>query len=448
MIKFRVIIFLLAQALVLQAFVYGQVLNASHSRLQMSDKAKAYTDAKLLHIPKGYLKNLHWNLLLDSIGKNGSRVVWKSGNVNYIKDNGELVRQSPRNSKPIKVKMTATVSAGSYKQVRSFIATIAPEEQKYDGYLFAYFEGSGPREQQEQLRFGVSDDAVNWFALNKNQPIIPSANISATGGIRDPHILRGEDGMHFYMVATDMHTVKNGWDYNPGIVMLKSDDLIHWSHGVIDLEKSYPGKFPNVKWVWAPQTIYDPAVSKYMVYFTVRLKDDPALNFYCAYANKDFTGFETEPKLMFESRFGAIDGDIIYKDGLYHFFYKGNTKNNIGKEVENGIQQAIGKSLKGPWVEDFKYVDAYSSQHVSVEGSGIFKLNNKNAYVLMYDLYRDHRYEFQRSDDLFHFSQKPESFTKDFNPRHGTVISITREEALRLNNKWGGVPARLLTAGK
>ena len=133
---------------------------------------------------------------------------------------------------------------------------------------------------QEQLRFAVSADAVNWSALNDNRPIMLSANISQTGGIRDPHLLRGEDKETFYMVATDMFTRKNGWDTNPGIVMLKSMDLIHWTHGIINLEKTYPEKFADVKWVWAPQTIYDPEAKKYLVYFTVRFNYNEKLDFY------------------------------------------------------------------------------------------------------------------------------------------------------------------------
>ncbi|QXV64256.1 glycoside hydrolase family 43 protein [Mucilaginibacter sp. 21P] len=315
---------------------------------------------------------------------------------------------------------------------------------KFDGYLFAYFEGSGPGELQEQLRFATSVDAIHWKALNNNQPVIPSAQISATGGIRDPHILRGQNDESFYLVATDMFTVKNGWGHNPGIVMLRSDNLIDWSHGVVDLHKSYPQQFPDVQWVWAPQTIYDPVAKKYLVYFTVKLKNSPALDFYCAYANKDLNGFENVPKLMFKAKYGAIDGDIILKDGIYHFFYKGNTKDADGKEIANGIQQATSKSLRGPWVEDFKYIDAYSAKHIVVEGSGVFKLNDEDSYILMYDLYANQRYEFQSSRDLFNFTQTPESFTKDFNPRHGTVMSIAKQEAQLLNKKWGGVQSELL----
>lgn len=319
-----------------------------------------------------------------------------------------------------------------------------PDDSEFDAYLFAYFEGKGKGEEQEQLRFALSPDAVNWFAINGNRPIVPSDQISQTGGIRDPHILRGADDKSFYMVATDMFTVKNGWSTNPGIILMKSDNLTDWTHNIIDLAKLYPKKFGNVKWVWAPQTIYDTKAKKYLVYFTVRLHDNEKLDFYCAYANKDFTGFEREPKLMFSPKYGGIDGDIIYKDGLYHFFFKGNTKDADGKEVKNGIQQATSKSLQGPWVEDFKYLDAYADTSVVVEGSSIFRLNGSDEYILMYDLYADGRYEFQRSTDLFHFTTKPESFTKNFHPRHGSIIGVTRAEVRRLHEKWGGVPGSML----
>ncbi len=317
-------------------------------------------------------------------------------------------------------------------------------KNNFEGYLFAYFEGTGPGEKQEQLRFAVSADAKNWQALNDNEPVIPSSEISQTGGIRDPHILRGKDQETFYMVATDMYTKKNGWGSNPGIVMLKSSDLIHWEHGIVDLAKTYPEKFDNVKWVWAPQSIYDPQVEKYLVYFTVRFHDDPKLDFYCAYANEDFSGFEAEPTLMFSPKYGGIDGDIIFKSGTYHLFYKGNTKDKNGHEFKNGIQQATSQSLKGPWKEDFKYLDVYAGKPTVVEGSSVFKLNNKEEFILMYDLYTNQRYEFQRSNDLYNFTGTTESFTKNFYPRHGSVIGITKEEAQRLQEKWGGVPKEML----
>ncbi len=315
--------------------------------------------------------------------------------------------------------------------------SMADDENRYEAYLFAYFEGTGDPNEREQLRFAISNDAINWTALNDNKPILPSAEISSTGGIRDPHILRGDDGKSFFMVATDMFTFKNGWDHNPGIVLLNSKNLIDWDHSFIDLTEAYPEKFGNVKWVWAPQTIFDSEEGKYLIYFTVRFNDDLNLDFYCAYANDDFSGFENEPRLMFSPKYGAIDGDIIFKDGIYHMFFKGNTKDEKGVEFKNGIRQATSKSLKGPWTEDFTYLDAYADSSIVVEGSSVFKFNNSDEYILMYDLYSSGKYEFQRSTDLYKFTAEPESFTKNFFPRHGSVIGITKKELDRLNEKWG-----------
>ncbi len=416
----------------------------AQQRKSLTNQQKVSRDASLLTIPKGYTQNLCWDIPLDTLGVNGSVIRWSSGNSGYITNTGKLLKRSTRNGKKVKVMLTATLQAGQVKSTKKFAVTVGYTPLVLQGYLFTYFEGSGPRQSDEQIRFGVSANAINWFALNKNLPVIGSDTISGTGGIRDPHILRGEDEKSFYMVATDMNTAKNGWGHNPGIVMLQSGNLTDWKHAFIDLEKSYPASFSNVQWVWAPQTIYDPAAGKYLVYFTVKFKDNPKLDFYSAYANAGFSGFESEPKLLFSPKYGAIDGDIIYKDGMYHFFFKGNTKDENGKEIKNGIRQATSRLLKGPWIEDFNYIDAYSDKKIVVEGSSVFKLNNADNYILMYDLYTNHRYEFQRSKDLYKFTPNPESFTKNFSPRHGTATGITLEEAVRLNNKWGGAPNELL----
>ena len=338
--------------------------------------------------------------------------------------------------------LLAALAWGTPLQVSA--AKKAATNNKYAGYLFAYFEGSG--NQQEHLRFAISEDAKNWYALNDNQPVIASDSISTSGGIRDPHILRGEDGC-YYIVATDMNTVKNGWKDNPGIVLMKSKDLVNWTHSKIVLKEDYKEHFSDAYWVWAPQTIYDKKAKKYMIYFTLQRTGDgrKSLVTYYAYANKDFTGFESEPKVLFNAKYGCIDNDIIERKGVYHMFYKGNIKNAEGKEIQNGIQQATAKKLKGPWKEDFKFIDAYADSKTGVEGSGVFKLNDKNEYVLMYDLYGSGRYEYQTSKDLNTFSTKPESFRKDFFPRHGTVCSVTKDEMERLQQKWGYVLNRSYT---
>lgn len=59
-------------------------------------------------------------------------------------------------------------------------------ENKYAGYLFAYFEGTGEGKLQEHLRFAISKDAKDWYALNNNRPIVSSDTISTSAAFATP----------------------------------------------------------------------------------------------------------------------------------------------------------------------------------------------------------------------------------------------------------------------
>ena len=74
-----------------------------------------------------------------------------------------------------------------------------PEPKDYIAYLFTYFGGDG---NSEAVRYAISLDGYNYKALNNNKPVLDSEKISRTGGVRDPHILRGENKKIFYMVLT------------------------------------------------------------------------------------------------------------------------------------------------------------------------------------------------------------------------------------------------------
>lgn len=112
-------------------------------------------------------------------------------------------------------------------------------EKDYIAYLFTYFTGNHISE--EAVCYAVSTDGYTYWALNDNKPVIDSKIISSTGGVRDPHILRCEDGKTFYMVVTDMVS-DNGWDSNRAMVLLKSTDLVNWNHSVINMQKRYAGQ--------------------------------------------------------------------------------------------------------------------------------------------------------------------------------------------------------------
>ena len=304
------------------------------------------------------------------------------------------------------------------------------QEKDYVAYLFTYFTGNHISE--EAVCYAVSMDGYSYWALNGGKPVLDSKVISSTGGVRDPHILRGEDGKTFYMVLTDMVSA-NGWDSNRAMVMLKSNDLVNWTHTVINMQKKYEGQ-ESLKRVWAPQTIFDPEAGKYMVYWSMQYAGGPDIIYY-AYANDDFTDLEGEPKVLFlpQNRKSCIDGDIVYKDGVFHLFYKTEGDGN-------GIKVATTRSLtSGQWTEEPDYKQQTTD---AVEGAGTFKLIGQDKYILMYDVYMKGRYQFTETTDLQHFKVIDSEVKMNFHPRHGTIIPITRDELLRITEKWGK-PAEL-----
>lgn len=293
-------------------------------------------------------------------------------------------------------------------------------EKDFVAYLFVYFTGNSVEE--EAVRYAISSDGYNYYALNKNNPVISSAKISSTGGVRDPHILRAQDGKTFYMVLTDM-TSSKGWNSNRAMVLMKSTDLINWTSSVINIQQKYKNQEDLLR-VWAPQTIYDPAVNKYMVYWSMKHGEGPDIIYY-AYANAGFTDLEGEPKALFmpKNKKSCIDGDIVYKNGIFHLFYKTEGHGD-------GIRKAMTDSLgSGVWIEQPGYKQQTNE---AVEGSSIFKLINTDTYILMYDVYKKGKYQFCESRDLDVFKAIDTKISMDFHPRHGTIIPVTRRELQKL----------------
>ncbi len=302
-------------------------------------------------------------------------------------------------------------------------------------YLFTYFNSNAP--QDEQICYAISDDGYNYTPLNHGAPVITSDTIAFTQSVRDPHILRCEDGKTFYMVATDMRSA-HGWSSNRGMVLLKSTDLINWEHTAINFPTRYTKAWKDVIRVWAPETIYDHQAGKYMVFYSLRTSAPNSFDkIYYQYANKDFTDLEGEPRWLFDAGNATIDGDIVYNDAdqLYHLFYK--------QESGRGIYQAVAKKLTDRW----KMIEGHVEQtKEAVEGVGVCKAIDGKSWIIMYDCYGSGHYQFCKSEDLknFQFVQNTEMKGK-FTPRHGTIIPITRAEKARLLKEFGNHKQPILT---
>ena len=209
---------------------------------------------------------------------------------------------------------------------------------------------------------------------------------------------------------------------------MKLKDLINWEATVDNMQNKYEGQ-EDLKRVWAPTTIDDEKAKKEMSDWSMKQGDGQDIIYY-SYANRDFTDLETEPRVLFmpQDEKACIDGDIIQKDGIYYMFYKTEGHGD-------GIKIAMTKNLTSNlWMEDPDYKQQTKQ---SVEGSCVFKLNNEDRYMFIYDVYRDKQFHFCETSDLNSFSQIDHQISMDFHPRHGTVISLTNEELDRLTEKWG-----------
>ena len=306
------------------------------------------------------------------------------------------------------------------------VAALCSHAEDGSKYLFAYFTGNAP--DQEQICYALSDDGYNYLPINGGRPIVMGDSIARTGCVRDPHLLRGNDGW-FYMVVTDMRS-ELGWASNRGIVLMRSRNLIHWQHHTVHFPEKYKGScFANVTRVWAPQTLYDAEAGRLMVYFSL-LTDDGSIPYdrvYWQYANADFSDLEGEPQVLFDYHQPAIDTDIVRDDaGVYHLFFKTEADG-----AHKGIRQYTFTDLHHPdtWTLHDGFCE--TTDH-DVEGAGVFRLKDGN-WCLMYDCYMNGCYQFTSSPDLMHFSYVQDTKTSGaFTPRHGTVILISSEEARRL----------------
>lgn len=319
------------------------------------------------------------------------------------------------------------------------LSVSAQNDDPKTAYLFTYFTGNNP--SQEQICYALSEDGFHFTPLNNGNPVIQSDTIALTGCVRDPHILRGEDGHTFLQVATDMRS-SLGWSSNRGLVLMKSSNLINWTHSAVHFPTTYPRQWANVTHVWAPQTIYDKAKGKYMVYYSLATSGENGQDrIYYSYANDDFTALEGTPTLLFENKTGkpVIDADIVFNpaDQLYHFFMKTEYADGPGiyHATSSTLTPANGQRNGEQWTLLSGKAEQTKQQ---VEGSGVCPTLDGKGWILMYDCFQNGHYQFCSSPDLKTFTEVANTETKGvFTPRHGTLLPITEAEKQRLLLEWG-----------
>lgn len=320
--------------------------------------------------------------------------------------------------------------------------TKMPKGKNMAAYLLVYFT-----DPTHSLFMALSADGYTFTDVNHGQPIIAGDTIASQKGIRDPHISRGPDGA-FYVVMTDLHLFAKqlgyretswerpqeeyDWGNNRGFVLMKSYDLINWTHSNFLFDETWDD-FKNIGCAWAPQSIYDPVEKKMMIYFTLRMGHGLTKLVY-AYANDDFTKLVTKPKSLFEypnEKVQVLDADITQMpNGRYCMMY-------VAQERPGGIKVAFSDSINKGYKYEPEMVD---QEPGACEAPNVWKRIGSDKYVLMYDVFsiQPHNFgfaettDFKTFTDLGHFNDGAMKTTNFSSPKHGAIIQLTKKEAKQL----------------
>ncbi len=319
-----------------------------------------------------------------------------------------------------------------------------PIEKDLSAYLLVYF-----KDDTHSLYFALSRDGYTFADVNGGRPIMDGAKLAEQKGIRDPHITRGSDGA-FCLAMTDLHVFgqragfrttpwerpadQYDWGNNRAIVMMKSTDLIHWSHSIFRIDKAFD-ETRDVGCFWAPETLYDAEKGKLMVYFTMRLGHGPTKLYY-SYADDAFTRLETVPVELFKypTDNQILDADITQVGDKYRMFY-------VAQGPGGGIKQAVSDKVNRDYVFD---PVTYDPERVGREAPNVWRRLGTDVYVLMYDVFgaRPSNMGFSETTDfktfknLGRFNEGVMKTTNFSSPKHGAVIHLTEAEARALADHW------------
>jgi len=302
-------------------------------------------------------------------------------------------------------------------------------EKDLAGYLLVYF-----KDKDQSAYMAISSDGYTFTDINGGQPVFIGSQLAEQKGVRDPHITRGPDGA-FYLAMTDLHifgkragfrdteferpSEKYGWGNNRAIVLMKSYDLIHWTHSDFRVDKAFP-ELGDIDCSWAPETVYDPVMKKMMVYFTIRYNNKEC-HMYFSYPDENFTKLVTKPERITD--IGGLDGDITKVGDQYQLFYVSDAR----------ILHSVSDKINQGYKTDTTRIDP---EKVSTEAPNLFKRIGTDTYVLMYDVYgaRPSNIGFRETTDfvtyrnLGHFNEGTMKTTNFKSPKHGAVTYLTKEE--------------------
>jgi hypothetical protein len=287
--------------------------------------------------------------------------------------------------------------------------------KKNEALLFAYFKGNG----EDGLHLATSADGLQWAALNQDKSVL-APTVSKDKLMRDPCIIRGQDGQ-FHMVWT------TSW-HDRGIGYASSPDLVHWSPQqylpVMEQE-------PEAKNCWAPEITYSAKNKQYIIYWATTIPGrftagettlEGSNNHRIYYVTTtDFKTY-TPAKVLYDKDFNVIDATIQPDGQRFVMFLKDETR----EPVQKNLRVAFADQAAGP----YSAPSAPITGQYWAEGPTAIQLDNK--WLVYFDKYTEHKYGAVTSTDLKTWTDISDQIHFPQGTRHGTVLRISQKELAKL----------------
>ncbi len=367
-------------------------------------------------------------------------------------------------------------AAGTDTTVEQPIFANAAGTPETTDYLFVYFPYTSTK-KDERIYFGISEDGLNFTALNNEEFILESK--LGTHGLRDPFVIRSHEGDKFYLIATDLTVAGltqdgvnypgQGWSENQvngsqKIMVWESTDLVNWSE-----QRECKVAPDNAGCTWAPEAYWDDELQQYVVFWASKTSDDNYSKQCLYYATtSDFYEF-SEPQKWIEEQGSVIDTTVI-KVGDYYYRYTKNEDGNANRYgtgskhvycersksltstewelvYKDSLTEDVSWAIEGPCIYKFNEDDKENAKRLAAL-KGFTLDDTKDIYGLIAD--RNQHYIFPGiSDDITtgKFNRLGDSKSAEVDgtsiysmpepvASHGTIMPITSEEYNNLRLKY------------
>ncbi|MER5181503.1 glycoside hydrolase family 43 protein [Streptomyces sp. NPDC002896] len=283
-------------------------------------------------------------------------------------------------------------------------------------YVMGYFtESPSGTGTDYGLHLAVSTDSLQWMPLNQNNPVVtPTAG---TGGLRDPFILRKQDGT-FVVLATDL----KGTDWS-----LQSQYIHVWNSTDLRTFTNYHRlKLHDMAThSWAPEAFWDASRSQYGIIYSA--VNDSGHNVIMVNYTTDFVT-ASAAQVFFDPGYDVIDGDLaVGVNGVNYLYFKRN-------------QTLVGARSTSLDPGSFTVFSTPVS-HGGTEAPILVKSQTSSTWYLWGDTYTPNGvfYAWETTDlaagTWTALDQR--TYTQPVNSKHGTIQPITTTQYNDLVAKWG-----------